>query len=109
MTEQDQSKVPVAVLFMAYGTPATRDDIEAFYTHIRGGRPPTPEALAELVERYEAIGGSPLARITQAQAQGVVDVLNGQGLAHQFKAFVGMKHSPPFIKETVIRIVEEGF
>ena len=28
-----------AVLAMAYGTPATPDDLETYYTHIRHGRP----------------------------------------------------------------------
>ena len=48
---------------MAYGTPRSPDDIEPYYTDIRRGRPPTAEQLADLVGRYEAIGGvSPLAR-----------------------------------------------
>src|SRR3546814_11356724 len=42
---------------MAYGTPASTDDIEAYYTHIRRGRAPTPEQPAELTARYTAIGG----------------------------------------------------
>ena len=58
-----------AVLAMAYGTPATPADLETYYTHIRGGRPPSPELLAELRERYDAIGGrSPLLEIARAQA-----------------------------------------
>ena len=40
---------PVAVLLMAYGTPGAPDDVEAYYTDIRRGRPPTPEQLADLV------------------------------------------------------------
>ena len=41
------------------------EDIEAYYTDIRRGRPPSPEQLADLVRRYEAIGGiSPLARLS---------------------------------------------
>ena len=39
----------VGVLVMAHGTPRRRvDQVEAFYTRIRRGRPPTPELLAEL-------------------------------------------------------------
>ena len=50
------------VLVMAYGTPASPGEVEAFYTDVRRGRPPSPEQLAQLVGRYEAIGGtSPLA------------------------------------------------
>ena len=47
----------VAVILMAYGTPGDPSEIEAYYTDIRRGRPPTPEALADLTARYVAIGG----------------------------------------------------
>ena len=45
------------------------DGIEPYFTHIRGGKKPHPEALAELRQRYRAIGGSPLTEITRAQAR----------------------------------------
>ena len=55
---------------MAYGTPASPDDIEAYYTHIRRGNAPSPEQLAELTARYEAIGGiSPLAGADRGPAR----------------------------------------
>ena len=44
------------VLVMAYGTASGPDDIERYYTDIRGGRTPTPEHLEELRGRYAAIG-----------------------------------------------------
>ena len=75
---------------MAYGSPKDEAGIEPYFTHIRGGRPPSPEALEHLRERYRAIGGSPLARITRAQA-----VALGRKL--DLPVFVGMKHAPPFI------------
>ncbi|MER3483279.1 MAG: ferrochelatase, partial [Meiothermus sp.] len=56
------------VLFMAYGTPYQRSEIEPYYTDIRRGRPPTKELLEELEERYHLIGRSPLNEITFAQA-----------------------------------------
>ena len=50
------------VLVMAYGTPRSPEDVLGYYTHIRRGRPPEPEQLADLQARYDAIGGiSPLA------------------------------------------------
>src|SRR3546814_11710790 len=49
----------LGVVVMAYGTPASTDDIEAYYTHIRRGRAPTPEQLAEQTARSTAIGGTP--------------------------------------------------
>jgi len=44
---------------MAYGSPDGESGVEAYFTHIRGGRPPSPEALEGLKARYSAIGGSP--------------------------------------------------
>jgi ferrochelatase len=77
---------------MAYGSPSSEADIEDYYTHIRGGRKPSPEALDELKGRYRAIGGSPLTAITRAQAKAIGDRLG-------LPAFVGMKHSSPFIAD----------
>jgi len=79
---------------MAYGSPASVGDVEAYYTHIRGGRPPSADALADLVSRYRAIGGSPLAAITQAQAAAL-------GAALDLPVFVGMKHASPFIEDAI--------
>jgi protoporphyrin/coproporphyrin ferrochelatase len=93
-----------AVLLMAYGSPETVDDIEPYYTDIRGGRKPTPENLRELITRYEKIGGkTPLLEITNAQAR----ALQGQ-LGDGFRVYVGMKHWHPYIAETVERITAEG-
>lgn len=80
------------ILCMAYGSPATEADIAAYYTHIRGGRPPSAEALDELTQRYRAIGGSPLSEITRAQAAAISE---RTGLP----TFIGMKHAPPFIAD----------
>ncbi len=92
------------VLLMAYGTPATPDDIEAYYTHVRRGRPPTPELLDDLRARYEAIGGtSPLLELTRAQAAGLAAAL-GDGWVVE----LGMKHAPPFIEDGMARLAERG-
>lgn len=80
------------VIAMAYGSPDGDEGVEPYYTHIRGGRPPSPEALAELRKRYRAIGGSPLTAITQAQAQALSARL-------ELPVFAGMKHAPPFIAD----------
>jgi protoporphyrin/coproporphyrin ferrochelatase len=80
------------VLCMAYGSPRNLGEVEAYYTHIRGGRRPSPEALEELQGRYAAIGGSPLEEITRLQAAALSERLG-------VPCFVGMKHAPPFIAE----------
>ena len=96
----------VGVLLMAYGTPATPADVEAYYTHVRRGRPPTAEQLADLQRRYDAIGGtSPLLQRTEAQRRGVQAALDRRGA---FTVELGMKHAPPFIEEAAARVVNDG-
>ncbi|HYX44207.1 MAG TPA: ferrochelatase [Acidimicrobiales bacterium] len=100
----EQADEPTGVLVMAYGTPATPDDVEAYYTHVRRGRPPTPELLDDLRARYEAIGGtSPLLDLTRAQAAGLARAL-GDGWVVE----LGMKHAPPFIEDGMARLAEHG-
>ena len=89
---------------MAYGSPAGTDEndgIEPYYSHIRGGRKPSPEALAELRERYRAIGGSPLTEITRAQARALAARLG-------LPVFAGMKHAPPFIADAAAEARNAG-
>lgn len=93
---------------MAYGTPAGPDDIEAYYTHVRRGRPPTPELLDDLERRYRAIGGaSPLAARTQAQADVIADALE-QRAPGAYRVEVGYKHAPPFLEDAVERLLSGG-
>jgi ferrochelatase len=98
-----------AVLLMAYGTPRTPEEIEPYYTDIRRGRPPTPELLAELVARYDAIGGiSPLAQRTEAQRarlQAALDERRPGG----FEVVLGLKHAHPMIEAAVDDLAARGF
>jgi ferrochelatase len=99
---------PIGVLVMAYGTASGPEDVERYYTDIRGGRRPSPEHLEELRERYAAVGNRfPLLDITRQQAEGLERELNRDG-AGAFRAYLGMKHSPPFIAETIDRMREDG-
>ncbi len=95
------------VLLMAYGTPATLDEVEAYFTHIRGGRTPSVEAIKELRARYQRIGGtSPLQTITASQAGKLAEALRTRRRA--MPVFVGMKHAPPFIADAVHAMVGAG-
>jgi ferrochelatase len=91
-----------AVLVMAYGTPKGLDDVEAYYTDIRRGRPPSPEQLEELTDRYRAIGGrSPLLEITRRQADGIAERLG-------IPAYIGQKHAAPFIPDAIQTMKDAG-
>jgi ferrochelatase len=97
-----------AVLAMAYGTPAGPEELEAYYTHIRRGRPPTPELLAELRRRYEAIGGhSPLLELTRGQVAGLERALADAGHP-DVPVALGMKHAAPFIEDAVAELASGG-
>ena len=104
------SDAPIGVLVMAYGTASGPDDIERYYTDIRGGRVPSPEHLAELQDRYAAIGNVfPLLDTTRAQAEGLVERLNAAAdEPDAFRAYLGMKHSEPFIPQAITTMRADG-
>jgi protoporphyrin/coproporphyrin ferrochelatase len=98
----------VAVVLMAYGTPRTPEEIEPYYTDIRRGRPPTPEALADLTARYAAIGGvSPLARLTEAQGAALQSALDAAE-PDRFEVSLGLKHADPKVEDTARRVAVDG-
>jgi protoporphyrin/coproporphyrin ferrochelatase len=100
---------PIGILAMAYGTASGPEDVERYYTDIRGGRPPDPHHLRELKDRYAAIGNRfPLLEITRAQAEGLEAELNSAAEGPRFRVYLGMKHSPPFVAEGVERMRTDG-
>ncbi|MCZ8533477.1 ferrochelatase [Psychrobacillus psychrodurans] len=102
-------KKTMGLLVMAYGTPYSEADIERYYTHIRHGRKPSDEQLADLTGRYEAIGGiSPLAKITESQARGLCDRLNELQDDIEFKLYIGLKHIEPFLEDAVSEMHKDG-
>jgi ferrochelatase len=98
----------IGVLVMAYGTPASVDDIEPYYTHIRRGRPAPPELLEELIGRYAAIGGiSPLAARTEAQRAAIETALEAIAPG-RYQVVLGQKHATPFIEDAVEELAAAG-
>ncbi|WP_424766778.1 ferrochelatase [Paenibacillus sp. sgz302251] len=99
----------IGVLVMSYGTPESMDDVEAYYTHIRRGNAPTPELLAELKGRYEAIVGGvfPLRENTDGQVAGLQDKLE-QLAPGQFVCYQGLKHARPYIEDGVEAMAQDG-
>jgi ferrochelatase len=68
--------VTTAVLLTCHGTVERTDDIPAFLTNIRRGRPTPPEITQEVERRFNHIGGSPLMRITREQAAALASRLD---------------------------------
>jgi ferrochelatase len=92
---------------MAHGTPATPGEIEPFYTSIRHGRPPTPELLADLVKRYDALGGtSPLAERTRRQVEGLAAALQ-DAVPRVYTTEYGAKHTSPRIEDGVVALHDQ--
>ena len=92
------------VLVMAHGTPRSAGEIESFYTEIRRGRPPSAGQLAELEERYRAIGGtSPLNELSRAQVSGLAVAL-AERAPGRFTVVGGAKFAAPRIEEAVAEL-----
>jgi len=99
---------PRGLLVMDYGTPSSPDDVEAYYTHIRRGRPPTSELLADLQRRYDAIGGlSPLAARSRDQAAAITAALD-RAEPGSWRVAQAHKHAPPFVEDGVTELAEAG-
>ena len=99
---------PIGVLLMAYGGPDSLEDVEPYLLDIRGGRPTSPELVAEIKERYALIGGrSPLLEITRQQAETLEAYLNREGEV-RYRTYVGMRHWQPRIKEAVAQMAGDG-
>ena len=94
---------------MAYGTPRSTEEILPYYTDIRRGRVPTPEQLADLTARYDAIGGiSPLAARTEAQRDALQHALDTEAPG-EYHVQLGLKHAHPMIEDSVNDLAQQGF
>jgi protoporphyrin/coproporphyrin ferrochelatase len=107
-TRTADQDTPIGVLLMAYGTPETPDQVEAYFTHIRGGRVPSPESVAHLRHRYELVGGrTPLLAITE-EARAALEVALNERPGPRYRVYAGMKHWHPFIADVLARMAADG-
>jgi ferrochelatase len=88
---------------MTYGAPRDDADLPRYLAAVRGGREPSAELVAEMRRRYALIGGSPLVRITRAQAVAVEEELGDD-----YAVGAGMRYSDPSIDAAVQDLVERG-
>jgi ferrochelatase len=96
--------VSAAVVLMAYGSPERLEDVPAYYSDIRGGRPIRPELMDDLVERYRRLGideGSPLNAITEETRAALERELG-------LPVYTGMRHWQPRIADAVERALAGG-
>ncbi len=94
----------LGVLLMAHGTPESLDDLPAYLANVRGGRPPSPELVAEMRHNYAAIGGrSPLTDISRAQAAALA-----ARLGPDLPVFLGMRTWAPVIADAVAEAARAG-
>ena len=122
-SEEDEYKV--GVLLLNLGGPETLDDVQPFLYNLFADpsiiRLPGPLRvlqgfLANVLsssrapksrEAYESIGGgSPLRRITEAQARALQTAMETRGIAA--KAYVGMRYWKPFTEDAIEAIKRDG-
>jgi protoporphyrin/coproporphyrin ferrochelatase len=92
---------PWGVLLLAHGAPDNLAYIPEFLLNVRGGRKLPDAAVKEIVRRYELIGGSPLLKQTNRQAEALAAELG-------LRVYVGMRNWKPFIADALRRVNEDG-
>lgn len=99
-----------AVLLMAYGSPNRLDEVEPYFTDIRGGRTPSREAVEELRERYRRVGvPTPLLAVSTALVRQLQELLRANPPdAARYTVHLGMKHWTPRISTAVDEAIDEG-
>ena len=99
-----------AILLMAYGSPNRLDEVEAYFTDIRGGRKPSREAVEELTSRYRRVGvPTPLLAVSMELGRALERQLNLDPPDDEiYTVHLGMKHWTPRIAVAIDEIVESG-
>jgi ferrochelatase len=69
LSPRDSHDSRTAVLLVVHGSVDREEDVAAFVTNIRHGRPAPQAVIDEVLRRWRMIGGSPLSAITDAQGR----------------------------------------
>lgn len=100
---------PIGVLLMAYGGPASLDELPGYLADIRSGRPTTRAILDEMTHNYRLIGGkSPLLEISTQQGAALEKLLNDGETRPRYKVYMGMRHWSPWIEDTIRKMLDDG-
>jgi ferrochelatase len=99
-----------AILLLAYGSPNRLEDVEPYFTDIRGGRTPSREAVEELTSRYRRVGvPTPLLAVSRDLGRQLERLLNLDPPDDAiYTVHVGMKHWTPRIATAIDEIVDSG-
>jgi ferrochelatase len=96
-----------AVMLLSFGGPTSPEQIRPFLARVLAGHPAPPARIEEVVRHYEAVGGrSPLKDITLRQARALEDLFKQRGLP--LPVYVGLRHSSPFIREALEKMMAGG-
>jgi ferrochelatase len=91
-----------AVLLLAHGAPERVEDVPEYLGFVRGGRPASDRIVAEVRDRYLAIGGSsPLTARTREQAGALARELS-------LPVYYGMRNWRPFLADTIAEMKADG-
>jgi ferrochelatase len=103
-------KKTIGVLVMSYGTPESLEQVEAYYTHIRRGSPPSEEQLKDLTDRYRSIVGGvfPLRENTNQQVSALQRTLDERAGKGTFVCYQGLKHAAPYIEDGIAAMAADG-
>jgi ferrochelatase len=108
-----------SVLFVAFGgptpgccgryDPCPGDEATCFVKGIVGDRPGAESRIAEVAAHYTQLGGfSPFNELTLQQARSIQGLLQEKHLIN-VPVFVGMRHWPPYVKDVLHDMTEQGF
>ncbi|MEO8725145.1 MAG: ferrochelatase [Acidobacteriaceae bacterium] len=90
-----------AVLLLAHGTPSRVEEVPEYLRRVANGRVLPAEVVREVAQRFAAVGGSPLTRITLEQGRLLAEAIGTP-------VYVGMRNWHPLIAETVRQMIADG-
>lgn len=93
---------------MTYAALPSIDNLLPFYTHIFQGHVPSPDVLEGAKRCFRSIGvADPLGAVTARQAAALERRLKHDS-GEEIRVYQTMKHTPPFVDETIRQIVADG-
>ncbi|MGI6679304.1 MAG: ferrochelatase [Dehalobacterium sp.] len=99
--------VKTGIILLGFGAPRNMSEVEPFITHIFRGKKPPERVIAEMQERYLALGGtSPYFATTCAQGKLLEELIRKRG--QNITVHIGMLHSEPFISDTMDQMIQKG-